>query len=151
MNEKDEAIISILERRARLSSRTLSKMVRLPVSTTHRRVKRLEREGVIKGYKALVDYEKTNRPISALILINLAEVISGIGHIPKKTVLSALRGLGEIEEITEVQAADFDLVIKARLQTLKKLSAFMEEIRAIEGIEEASPVIIVEENILPPT
>ena len=150
LDKKDEAIIKVLERKAGLSSRSLSKMVGLPISTTHRRVKKLEREGVIIGYKALVNYEKTNRPIGALLLINLGEHIPGVGHIPQKDIIKALRKFEEIEEITEVQASDFDLAIKARLHTLKKLSAFMEGIRSIEGIEEASSAIIIEETVLPP-
>ena len=58
MDEKDEAILRILARRSGLSSRALSKMLHIPISTVHRRVKRLEREGVISGYKALIDFEK---------------------------------------------------------------------------------------------
>ena len=150
MDEKDEIIIRVLERKAGLSSRYLSKMVGLPISTVHRRVKKLEREGVITGYKALVNYEKTARPIGALLLINLGEHIPGRGHISKKDIIDALRKFEEIEEITEVQTSDFDLVIKARLQSLKKLSALIEELRSIEGIEETSSAIIIEETVLPP-
>lgn len=61
MDEKDEVIVRVLERKAGLSSRSLSRIVGLPISTVHRRVKKLEREGVIIGYKALVNYEKTTR------------------------------------------------------------------------------------------
>jgi DNA-binding Lrp family transcriptional regulator len=75
VDEKDEAILKILGRRARLSSRTLSNMLDIPISTVHRRVKRLERDGVITGYKALIDYEKTTWPIGALLLIDLAEAV----------------------------------------------------------------------------
>jgi len=150
MDEKDEAIIRVLERKAGLSSRSLAKMVGLPISTVHRRVKKLEREGVIIGYKALVNYEKTTMPIGAFLLINLAEVISGRGHIPKKDIITALRKFEEIEEIIEVQATHFDLAIRARFQSLRKLSAFIEELRSIEGIEEVSSAIIAEETVLPP-
>lgn len=82
MDEKDEAIIRVLKRKAGLSSRSLARMVGLPISTVHRRVKKLEREGVIVGYKALINYEKTTTQIGALLLVNLAEVIPGRGHIP---------------------------------------------------------------------
>jgi len=150
VDEKDEMIIRILERRSGLSSRTLSKILGIPISTVHRRIKRLEREGVIKGYKALIDYEKTARPIGALLLTDLVKVISGRGHIPKKNILDALRRFHEIEEITDVQAADFDLVVKARFRSLRRLSEFVEELRHIEGIEETSSAIITEETILPP-
>lgn len=143
-------IIRILERRSGLSSRALSKMLGIPISTVHRRIKRLEREGVIKGYKALIDYEKTTRPIGTLLLIDLAEVIPGKGHIPKKDILDALGRFDEIEEIVDVQAANFDLVVKARFQSLRRLAGFVEELRKIEGIEETSSAIITEETILPP-
>lgn len=150
MDEKDEAIIRILGRRARLSSRALSKILNIPISTVHRRVKRLEQEGTIRGYKALINHEKTTWPIGALLLINLSEVVPGKGHIPKKDVLHSLRSFDEVEEIIEVQAANFDLVVKARFNSLKKLSEFIEELRYVEGIEETSSAIITDETVLPP-
>jgi DNA-binding Lrp family transcriptional regulator len=151
LDEKDEAIIGVLERKAGFSSRSLSRMVGLPISTVHRRVRKLEREGVIIGYKALINYEKTTRPIGAFLLINLAEVIPGRGHIPKKDIINAMGKFEEIEEIIEVQAVHFDLAVRARFQSLRKLSAFIEELRSMEGIEETSSAIITEETILPPT
>ena len=150
MDEKDEAIIRVLERRSGLSSRALSNLLDIPISTVHRRVRKLEQKGVITGYKALINYEKTTRPIGALLLINLEEVIPGKGHIPKKNILRSLRSFDEIEGIVEVQAADFDLVVKARFKSLKKLSEFVEELRGVEGIEETSSAIITEETVLPP-
>lgn len=150
MDEKDEAIIRVLKRKAGLSSRSLARMVGLPISTVHRRVKKLEREGVIVGYKALINYEKTTTQIGALLLVNLAEVIPGRGHIPKKNTLNVMKKFEEIEEIIEVQTTNFDLAIRARFQSLRKLSAFIEELRSMEGIEETSSAIITEETILPP-
>lgn len=150
MDKKDEAIVKVLARKAGLSSRALSKIVALPISTVHRRVKKLEQEGVIVGYKALINYEKTTTPIGAFLLINLAEVIPGKGHIPRKEIIAALRKFKEIEEIVEVQATHFDFIIRARFPSLKKLSAFTEELRSVEGIEEISSAIITEEATLPP-
>ena len=149
MNRKDELIIKVLSRKSGLSSRTLSKMLKIPTSTVHRRVKKLEREGIIKGYKAIINFEKTSWPIGALLLINLAEVIPGKGHIPKKDIMQSLSRFKEVEKIIEVHAADFDLIANARFVTLKELSSFVEELRCIDGIEEISSAIIIEENILP--
>jgi len=150
MDKKDEEIIRILERRANLSSRALSNMLLMPISTVHRRIKKLEHEGVITGYKAIVDYEKTSRPISALILINFSEVGDEREHIPKSSVLSNLKRFNEVEEITEVQATSFDMVVKGRFESLRRLSDFVEELRNIKGIEEVSTAIITEETSMPP-
>jgi len=149
MDKKNEAIIKILSRKAGLSSRTLSKMLKIPISTVHRRVKKLEREGIIRGYKALINFEKTSWPIGTLLMVNLAEVIPGKGHIPKKDIIQSLSRFNEVEEIIEVQAADFDLIVKARFVSLKEQANFVEDLRCIEGIEEISSAIIIEENILP--
>jgi len=149
MDKKNEAIIRILSRKAGLSSRTLSKMLKIPISTVHRRVKKLEREGIIRGYKALINFEKTSWPIGTLLMVNLAEVIPGKGHIPKKDIIQSLSRFNEVEEIIEVQAADFDLIVKARFVSLKEQANFVEELRCIEGIEEISSAIIIEENIRP--
>ncbi len=62
--------------------------------------------------------------------------------------MQSLSRFSEIEEITEVQAADFDLILKARFESLKEQSNFVEELRCIPGIEEISSAIIIEENIL---
>jgi Lrp/AsnC family leucine-responsive transcriptional regulator len=148
MDKKNEAILKILSRKAGLSSRTLSKMLKIPISTVHRRVKNLEREGVIQGYKAIIDFEKTPWPIGTLLMINLAEVIPGKGHIPKKDIIQSLRRFNEVEEIIEVQAGDFDLIVKARFVSLKQQANFVEDLRCIDGIEEISSAIIIEENIL---
>jgi DNA-binding Lrp family transcriptional regulator len=149
MDEKNEAIIRILSRKAGLSSRTLSKMLKIPISTVHRRVKKLEHEGTIQGYKAIINFEKTSWPIGALLMVNLAEVIPGKGHIPKNEIMRSLSHFNEIEEIIEVQAADFDLIVKARFESLRRQSDFVEELRCIEGIEEISSAIIIEETVMP--
>lgn len=144
MDEKDEVLVKILARQANLSSRQLSEMTGIPVSTVHRRIGKLEDEGVIVGYRALIDYEKTNKPISALLLIDLAEG-SGKNHVPKNDIVSELKKHEEIEEIVEVQAFNFDFIVKVRLYDLKGLSTFIEELRSIEGIEELISAIITEE------
>jgi DNA-binding Lrp family transcriptional regulator len=148
MDKKDEAILRILSRKAKLTSRALSKMLKIPASTVHRRVKRLEHEGIIEGYKALINFEKTSWPIATLLIINLAEVIPGKGHIPKKEIIQSLSHFNEIEEVIEVQAGDFDLIVKARFERLKDQSNFVEELRCIDGIEKISAAIIIEEKIL---
>ena len=148
MDKKDEDILRILSREAGLSIRALSKMLKIPLSTVHRRIKKLEHNGVIGGYKALVDYEKTPWPIGALLMVNLAEVVPGKGHIPKKDIVKSLTRFEEVEEIIEVQAADFDLIIRARFTSLKEQSSFVEDLRCIVGIEEISSAIIIEENSL---
>ena len=82
-------------------------------------------------------------------MANLAEVVPGKGHIPKKDIVESLSHLKEIEDIIEIQAADFDLIIKTRFESPKEQSIFVEKLRCVVCIEEISSAIIIEENVLP--
>ena len=150
LDDKDESILRVIGRRSGLSSRKLSGMLNIPISTVHRRIKNFEDEGVIIGYKALIDYQKTSWPIGAFLLVDLMEVIPGKGHIPKKEIISVLSKFSEVEEIVDVQAAEFDLVLRARFRTLRQLSDFVERLRDIEGIEETKSAVITDERVLSP-
>ena len=145
MDEKDELILQALEKNAKLSSRAIAEKIGLPISTVHRRIRRLEQDGVIKRFRAIIDYEKTKRPIGAYLFINIAETIPNGGHIPKAKVVDKILKYKEVQELADVQGANFDLVIKSRFANLKALSAFTEELREIEGIEELFSAIITEE------
>lgn len=145
MNDKDELIFRVLERNAKLSSRIIAEKVGLPISTVHRRIRKLEQDGVIKGYRAIIEYEKTKRPISAYLFVNVAETTPNKGHIPKAKIIGEIKQHSEVHELADVQGAKFDLVAKARFRNLKELSAFIEKWRAIEGIEELFSAIITEE------
>jgi DNA-binding Lrp family transcriptional regulator len=150
LDDKDESIIRVIGRRSGMSSRKLSGMLNIPISTVHRRIKNFEEEGVITGYMALIDYQETSWPIGALLLVDLMEVIPGKGHIPKKEIIDVLSKFSEVEEIVDVQAAEFDLMLKARFRTLRKLSDFVEHLRDIEAIEETKSAVITDERVLPP-
>ncbi len=102
---------------------------------------------MIKGYKALLNYEKTKRPIGAYLFINVAETTPNKGHIPKARIIDEIKKYSEVDELADVQGANFDLVVKARFSSLKELSAFTERWRGIEGIEELFAAIITEEIV----
>ena len=150
LDDKDESIIKVIGRSSGMSSRKLSGMLNIPISTVHRRIKNFEDQNIITGYKAIIDYQKTSWPIGALLLVDLMEVIPGKGHIPKKEIIITLGKFSEVEEIVDVQAADFDLMLRARFRTLRQLSDFVERLRDIEGIEETKSAVITDEKVLPP-
>lgn len=145
MDEKDELILQALEKNAKLSSRAIAEKIGLPISTVHRRIRKLEQDKVIKSYRAIIEYEKTKRPIGAYLFINIAETTPNNGHVPKAKIIADILKNKEVHELADVQGANFDLVIKCRFQTLKDLSAFIEKLRELTGIEELFSAIITEE------
>lgn len=67
MDQTDFKIISIMQRYGRISMKELGKEVSLSPPAVAERVKRLEDEGVIERYKAVINNEKVGKPICVLI------------------------------------------------------------------------------------
>ncbi len=68
----DRRILTVLQESGRTSNAELSECVNLSPSACHRRVKRLEAEGVISSYVALLDALKIDRPTTVFVEITLS-------------------------------------------------------------------------------
>ena len=71
LDKTDYKIIAELQNDGRLSNQELSDKIALSPSPCLRRVRQLEKSGVIKGYMAVVDQEACDLPIMAFITVRL--------------------------------------------------------------------------------
>ena len=67
----DRRILTVLQKQGRITNAELSENVNLSPSACHRRVQRLEAEGYIKDYVALLDARKMGRPTTVFVEITL--------------------------------------------------------------------------------
>ncbi|MEX5727829.1 Lrp/AsnC family leucine-responsive transcriptional regulator [Rhodovulum iodosum] len=68
----DRRILAVLQKHGRISNAELSERVNLSPSACHRRVARLEAAGVIRGYVALLDARRVERPTTVFVEITLS-------------------------------------------------------------------------------
>lgn len=71
LDEIDRRILRALQRNGRMSNAQMSDDVHLSPSACHRRVQRMEKEGYIKGYVALLDARKMDVPTTVFVEITL--------------------------------------------------------------------------------
>jgi len=71
LDATDRRILSTLQREGRITNADLSERVNLSPSACHRRVQRLEEEGYLTGYVALVDARRLGRPTTVFVEITL--------------------------------------------------------------------------------
>ncbi|MGB5951184.1 MAG: Lrp/AsnC family transcriptional regulator [Ornithinimicrobium sp.] len=69
MESLDRHIVTLLAEDARMSFTDLGKAVGLSTSAVHQRVKRLEKAGIISGYRATIDHAAVGLPLTALISV----------------------------------------------------------------------------------
>lgn len=71
LDEIDHRILRALQRNGRMSNAELSDVVHLSPSACHRRVQRMEKDGYIRDYVALLDARKLNVPTTVFVEITL--------------------------------------------------------------------------------
>jgi len=111
LDETDIRILKVLQAEGRTSNAELSERVNLSPSACHRRIQRLEDEGMIAGYVALLNPEKLGRKTVVYVEITL----SG----QKDEILTAFEnGVAKIPDVLECHlmagAADYLLKVVAK-------------------------------------
>lgn len=72
LDQIDRRILSVLQKKGRISNSDLSEKINLSQSACHRRVQRLEADGYIRDYVALLDARKMSVPTTVFVEITLS-------------------------------------------------------------------------------
>ncbi len=128
MNEK---LLNLIEENARLSNKEMSVMLGISEQEVESEIKALEDNGVIKGYKAIVDIEKTNsETVSALIEIKIQPKY---GH-GFNDVAERISKLDEVESVFLMSGA-FDLAVMVTDRSFHEVAMFVaERLSPLEGV-----------------
>lgn len=136
MDDIDWLVIDALQRDARVSYKDLGEEVGLSAPAAAERVRRLERRGVILGYRPVLDPDRLGVPILAVIRVNArADSVKRIDEI--------VLDIPEILECHRVTGSDSH-VIRARLRSTQHLEELLEKLLpygdTITNIVTSSPV-----------
>lgn len=140
MDQIDRKIVNALSSNARLSMAELAQKVGLSKSPTQTRVKRLERDGVILGYGARINYEKLGRGHIAFVQVTVND-----------TRAAALNAFNEaVKQTPEIaqchmMAASFDYLLKVRTKDILAYRRVLGEvISALPHVAQTSTFVAME-------
>lgn len=110
----DRKILAELQEDGRLTLTDLASRIGLSVSPCHRRLKALEEDGTIVGYRALVDPAALGLAFEALVFVTMKQedrdtllgFEAAVARIPN--VLQAQRLFGDPDYLLRVRTADLD-------------------------------------------
>ena len=123
----DIKILEVLQKQGRISNSDLAEKINLSASACHRRVQRLDREGFIRDYVALLDPRKVDRRTTVFVEITLSgqsdEILDAfekaVARIPN--VLECHLMAGTADYILKVVAIDSDDFASIHRQHLARL------------------------------
>ncbi|MCE9617140.1 MAG: Lrp/AsnC family transcriptional regulator [Nitrosarchaeum sp.] len=127
LDKTDERILKNLMVDARLSARQLALKLGISTVTVLSRIKKLEREKIIKGYTALIDHEKLGYNLTAII-----EIIA-----KKDKIIDMEVEISKIENVCGVYdiTGNTDTLIIAKFKSRNELSEFVKGLATIPNIE----------------
>ena len=120
LDDTDRKILRILQRNSDLTVKELATKLHLSTSPTFERQKRLERDGYIERYMAVLNPRKVGNGIMVLCNIRLKQ------H-SQKLIQEFMDVVQNLEEITECYntSGDYDFLIKVYAHDMKSYQQFM--------------------------
>ncbi|MGE8682508.1 MAG: winged helix-turn-helix transcriptional regulator [Achromobacter marplatensis] len=137
----DLKILDILQREGRISVTELADRVSLSATPCSDRVKRMEREGVIKGYHARVNPAALGKNLLVFLEIKLSAKSGDVFDKVKKELLY-------VPEVMECHlvSGDFDYLVKARLTEMNEYRRLLGEIlKRLPASAESRSYVVMEE------
>ena len=108
---------------------SLAKKIKEPSTTIHYNIKKLEKEGAVKTYKAVFDYKKINQGYCTYMLIRLNQE----NYNNAEEVCKKLSKHSEVESV-DIVTGDFEIIIKLRVKDSDEYYEFTQRAISQYGI-----------------
>ncbi|WP_086929506.1 Lrp/AsnC ligand binding domain-containing protein [Agarilytica rhodophyticola] len=141
LSKIDRNILRELQREGRITYSELARRVGLTTTPCMERVKKLERQGVIKGFTAILDPAALRAALVVFVQIRLSRTSQDIFAEFKR----AAAALDEVQECYLV-SGNFDYLIKARVADMRAYRDFLgDTLLTLPGVQESTSYVVMEE------
>jgi DNA-binding Lrp family transcriptional regulator len=154
MDATDRKMLAELQAAGRLTVTDLAQRVALSVAPCHRRLRELERTGVIRGYRAIVDPAALGFGFEVLVQVTMDREDAS-------TITEFERGLAAIPEVRHAERlfGDPDYLLRVATADLASYQALRDEkLATLPGVQRLTSTIVMKRIVddrpypaLPPT
>jgi DNA-binding Lrp family transcriptional regulator len=135
LNETDNKILKALLEDARFSSRQIAKNVGVSVGTVLSRVKKMEDDGIIKGYSVILDHEKLGYELTVITEVTVAK-----GKLVEtETEVAKISNVCSVYDVTGLT----DAVIVAKFKSREDLGAFTKKLLNLPYVERTNTHVVL--------
>ncbi|GLU44624.1 Lrp/AsnC family transcriptional regulator [Allomuricauda sp. NBRC 101325] len=141
LDELDKKLLNLLQEDSKKTTKQYADALDLSKTAVYERIRRLERNGVITKYTALVNKEKVGRDFTVLCHVRLAQ------H-TKENVLKFEKEVLQLEEVSECfhVGGDYDYILKINVEDMKSYREFMiTKLTAISNIGNTQSSFVINE------
>lgn len=135
LDKTDIKILKNLLVDARLSSRQMALKLGMSTVTILTRIKKMEKEKIVKGYTAIIDHEKLGYDLTAII-----EIFTKKGKMVEiETELSSLENVCAVYDVT----GESDTVVVAKFKNRDELSKFVKTVSSKPNVDKTVTNIVL--------
>ena len=138
LDKKDFALLNELQLNASQRLEDLAKVANLAPSSVHDRLRRLQREQVIRGWTVKVDSAAVGLGVMAFISLAMSASCA--------SVVPDIEAIPWIEEAHSV-AGEWCMILKVRVPDTAGLLALVDRLRQIPGIEKTETTIVLKTQV----
>jgi Lrp/AsnC family leucine-responsive transcriptional regulator len=141
LDRTDRRILALLQADGRISTVDLSERIGLSPTSTSERLKRLQRDGLVKGFRAILDPHRLGLELLVFVEVSLDKTTPDAF----RKFAEAVRRAPEVLECHMV-AGGFDYLVKTRVADMVAYRRFLGEILlALPGVKETRTYAVMEE------
>ena len=120
MDNIDKQILNILQLNGRVTNKSIADSIGLSTPAVLERIRKLEKNGTIKGYKAIIDPDKIDKHITAILAIT----IDRGKEFQVDNVKEAIKRCNDIKSFY-FTTGKYDFFIVVALENIKALEEFI--------------------------
>jgi len=135
IDDLDKAILDELESDARQSFRQMAKRTRVSVVTVAQRVRRMEKEGIIRGYYALLDQQKLGYDITTITEVTVSK--GKLIEVQEK--IAKMKSVCAVYDVTGIE----DSIVISKFKSRDEVSSFAKELLTILHVERTNTHIVL--------
>ena len=136
LDKKDIKILELLQENCKTSMRVIARKIGSPLTTVHAKIKRMEKLGIIKGYKVILDGKKLGKKTAAFVFVSFAYNPPGSEEpLSQREIIKKIAKFPEVQEV-HIITGDWDILIKVRVEDTDAVGRFVvDKLRKVKGIE----------------
>jgi DNA-binding Lrp family transcriptional regulator len=139
LDEKDLAILRVLQQNARATVKEVSAQVHLSTTPVHERIKRMEQQGVIAQYATLVNASLLGKKLMVICYVRLKEHSKTAG----KSFIKHIQSLPQVMECYSI-SGEFDFMLKVLSEDMDSYYHFhVNQLSQAENIGHVQSVFVM--------
>lgn len=139
LDEKDLAILRLLQQNARMTVKEIAQAVHLSPTPVHERIRRLENSGVIRQYAALLDPAQLGKRLMVICYVSLKQHNKNAGS----RFIKAIQELDEVIECYNI-SGQFDFMLKVMAADMDDYYHFhVDKLSQVENMGQVQSVFVM--------